>query len=72
MSLESATTAFNQLATPGSAAAAAQATAARASGAATLLAVLAGPNSGTNLFVAAAIVGPCAALRSLGHTPGGW
>ncbi len=36
------------------------------------LPVLAGPWSGANLFVAAAIVGPCAAFRPIGHTPGGW
>jgi hypothetical protein len=36
------------------------------------LAVLTGTLSGANLFVAAAIIGPCAAFRPLGHTPGGW
>jgi plasmid stability protein len=72
MSLESASTAFERLATPGSAAAAAQSAAAQASPAAAQLAVLQGPDSGMNMFIAAAIVGPCAALRPLGHTPGGW
>lgn len=30
------------------------------------------PRALANAFVAAAIVGPCAALRPLGHTPAGW
>jgi hypothetical protein len=31
-----------------------------------------GQVSPAGLFVAAAIIGPCAALRAPGHTPGGW
>ncbi|MDQ6766478.1 MAG: hypothetical protein M3Z41_01500 [Candidatus Eremiobacteraeota bacterium] len=72
MSLESATTAFDRLATAGSAEAALQSTAALAAAAPQRLAMLQGTGSGANLFVAAAIVGPCAAFRSIGHTPGGW
>ncbi|HEV2038103.1 MAG TPA: hypothetical protein VGQ96_05790 [Candidatus Eremiobacteraceae bacterium] len=72
MSLESATTAFDRLATAGSAEAALQSTAALAAAAPQRLAMLQGAGSGANLFVAAAIVGPCAAFRSIGHTPGGW
>jgi hypothetical protein len=72
MSLESAATAFDQLAVSGSAAAAAQSAAAAASLASQPLALLQGSDSGMNLFIAAAIVGPCAAFRPLGHTPGGW
>jgi hypothetical protein len=34
--------------------------------------VLGSPLTGMQLFVAAAIVGPPAALRTVGHTPAGW
>ncbi|HEV2878636.1 MAG TPA: hypothetical protein VGW96_03550 [Candidatus Eremiobacteraceae bacterium] len=73
MTLESSVTAFDRLGALGSALATAQNAALgapRAPG--NSLAVLDLPNVGANLFVAAAIVGPCAAFRSLGHTPGGW
>lgn len=73
MTLESATTAFDRLAVAGTAQAAAQAAAAAApSETPSSLAVLQLSNTGANLVVAAAIVGPPAAFRSIGHTPGGW
>lgn len=73
MTLESAATAFERLAVPGSPQSAAQAAAAAAPAPnAPSLAVLQLPNAGGNLVVAMAIVGPPAAFRSIGHTPGGW
>jgi hypothetical protein len=73
MTLESSVTAFDRLGALGSALATAQNAALGAPKApGNSLAVLDLPNVGANLFVAAAIVGPCAAFRSLGHTPGGW
>ena len=73
MTLESATTAFDRLAVAGTPQAAAQAAAAAAPPeAASSLAVLQLANTGANLIVAASIVGPPAAFRSIGHTPGGW
>lgn len=36
------------------------------------LAIVRGPQGLASAFIAAAIVGPCAAFRPLGHTPGGW
>lgn len=36
------------------------------------LVILRGPRGIADAFVAAAIVGPCAAVRRLGHTPAGW
>jgi len=73
MTLESATTAFDRLAVAGTPQAAAQAAAAGAPDESPpSLAVLQLPNAGANLVVAAAVVGPPAAFRSIGHTPGGW
>jgi hypothetical protein len=71
MTLESGTTAFDQLAAPRGGLGSAQA---RGGGATQPgpLDLLQGPDSGSNLFIAAAIVGPCAAFRPIGHTPGGW
>lgn len=36
------------------------------------LPILGGKFSGSDLFIAAAVIGPCAALRTPGHTPAGW
>jgi len=73
MTLESASTAFDRLAVAGTPQAAAQAAAAAAPAESSpSLAVLQLPNAGGNLVVAMAIVGPPAALRTIGHTPGGW
>lgn len=71
MTLESGTTAFDRLATATGARGAGQpdAVAAKAPAGFDLLQM---PNSGAYLFIAAAIVGPCAAFRPIGHTPGGW
>jgi len=63
MTLESGMTAFNRLGGSG----AVVQTASRPH-----LALITGPRAAANAFVAAAIVGPCAALRPLGHTPAGW
>jgi hypothetical protein len=71
MTLESATTAFDRIAAPGTPGAAAQSDA-LAAVAPSDPAILQGPDSGMNLFVASAIIGPCAAFRPSGHTPGGW
>jgi hypothetical protein len=71
MTLESGTTAFDRLATATGVRGAGQPGAATANASATLD-LLQAPNSGANLFIAAAIVGPCAAFRPIGHTPGGW
>ncbi len=68
MTLESGETAFNSLDAPGSTApqtAPAAPTAPAFDIAPTL-------NNGAALFIAAAVVGPCAAFRTSGHTPGGW
>jgi hypothetical protein len=67
LTLESAAAAFQPLAITGDDGAS-RARAARLAP----LAVLQGPDAGMNLFVAAAIIGPCAANRPLGHMPGGW
>src|SRR6516162_392835 len=67
MTLESAASAFQPLPSFAEATTMAQ-TPARPGAAG----VLQGPNAGMNLFVAAAIIGPCAAMRPIGHTPGGW
>lgn len=72
MTLESGTTAFDQLALPGSRAAAAQANAADAAARLPTLSLLQGSSGAASLFIAAAIAGPCAAFRPSGHTPGGW
>ena len=73
MTLESAATAFERLAIAGSPQAAAQAAAAAAPAPSIpSLAVLQLTNAGANLVVASAIVGPPAAFRSIGHTPGSW
>ena len=73
MSLESAATAFEPLAAPSAPGATVLAPSATAAPTvAPTLSVLQGSDSGMNLFIAAAIVGPCAALRPTGHTPGGW
>lgn len=64
MTLESGTTAFNRLGAPAAAAAPAPPTVA--------FSFRNNPRAVANAFVAAAIVGPCAALRPLGHTPAGW
>lgn len=39
---------------------------------ATKLPILRGKFTGADLFVATAVIGPCAALRTIGHTPAGW
>ncbi len=44
----------------------------RARGSAAIVLLPGGQMSPAGLFVAAAIIGPCAALRAPGHTPGGW
>ena len=67
MTLESAAAAFQPLPTLGEATAIARTPTGPGA-----LGVLQGPNAGMNLFVAAAIIGPSAAMRSIGHTPGGW
>lgn len=36
------------------------------------LPILQGKFTGADLFVAEAVIGPCAALRTIGHTPAGW
>ena len=36
------------------------------------LPILQGKFTGADLFVASAVIGPCAALRTIGHTPAGW
>ncbi len=36
------------------------------------LPILQGKFTGADLFIAAAVIGPCAALRTIGHTPAGW
>ncbi len=73
MTLESASTAFDRLAVAGTPQAAAQAAAAGAPpDIGDSLAVLQLSNTGANLIVAASIIGPPAAFRSIGHTPGGW
>jgi len=64
MSLESGATAFNRLAI--------NAQNWEAGGPALTLRAIASPGALASAFVAAAIVGPCAALRPLGHTPAGW
>ena len=64
MSLESGATAFNKLAI--------NAQNWEAGGPALTLRAIASPGALASAFVAAAIVGPCAALRPLGHTPAGW
>ncbi|MDQ6780394.1 MAG: hypothetical protein M3Z37_04470 [Candidatus Eremiobacteraeota bacterium] len=64
MTLESGTTAFNRLGAPTAAGGTTQANIA--------FSFRSNPRAVANAFVAAAIVGPCAALRSLGHTPAGW
>lgn len=64
MTLESGATAFNRL----GARAAAPATAPTS----IAFSFRKDPRAVANAFVAAAIVGPCAALRPLGHTPAGW
>ncbi len=71
MTLESGTTAFDRLAAATGVQGLGQAGASAASAPAALD-LLQMPNSGANLFIAAAIVGPCAAFRPIGHTPGGW
>ena len=71
MTLESGTTAFDRLATATALGGTGLGGAVVASAPAAL-ALLQMPNSGANLFIAAAIVGPCAAFRPIGHTPGGW
>lgn len=39
---------------------------------ATKLPILGGRFTGADLFVATAVIGPCAALRTIGHTPAAW
>lgn|GEM_PF-1837314 len=65
MTLESGVTAFNQL-PPG------KQQAAGLTGDVRMFAVLNSPRAVAAAFVASAIIGPCAALRPLGHTPAGW
>ena len=66
MTLESAASAFEPLPAPDvSVAGVRAASAAR-------LALLQRPNAAMDLVIAAAIIGPCAATRPIGHTPGGW
>lgn len=36
------------------------------------LPILRGKFTGADFFVAEAVIGPCAALRTIGHTPAGW
>ena len=73
MSLESATTAFEPLGAPSTSGTLALGPSAPVpQAAAPALSLLQGRDSGMNLFIAAAIIGPCAAFRPVSHTPGGW
>lgn len=71
MTLESGTTAFDQL--PGAGSISATPASAGAPGAAIgRFDLPMNPRAAANAFVESAIVGPCAALRTAGHTPAGW
>ncbi len=70
MTLESGTTAFDQL--PGAGIATQLAPSGRLAAGAPRFDLPTSPRAAANAFVESAIVGPCAALRAAGHTPAGW